>query len=259
MYLFEFSKQIIQIDSNNTWRYVYTIPDPPPDLVPYVNSFSVTPNPVEAGGTITVSWSVSGTDTVLVEVYNSSGQLFRLFENLPLTGVASLAVPVTEPASLRVVVWGANWPDFYVPVAMYERLVSAEVVISVRPTSPHTGYTRAAFQQYERGFMIWRNDTGEVMVFTGSQTGQVTSYPTTSYGTLPDNPYASPPVGYVASMRGFGKVWGNYSAVRDQLGWATVPEQGYDMTIRSYGGEVAYLLPDGRSVVVSPQGYWAIE
>jgi hypothetical protein len=259
VFVSEYDQKIIQISPNDTWRYVSSVPNPPPDLDPSVDAFSVTPDPVNAGDTITISWAVSGTETVLVEVYNSAGDGIAFFDRLPLTGEVYVSVPATEDHSVRVVVWGANLPHFYVPVTMYEHVVSAEAVIAVTRYPSETGYTQAAYQSYEHGFMIWRADTGAVLAFVGSQGGQMYTFAETTYGALPDNPYSDAPAGLIAPIRGFGKVWGGFPTVRDQLGWATGPEQSYDMTIEDFGGEVAYLLPEGREAVVTWQNFWSLK
>jgi hypothetical protein len=36
-----------------------------------------------------------------------------------------------------------------------------------------------------------------------------------------------PPPGLYQPIRGFGKLWRTHPEVRDRLGWATAPEQGF--------------------------------
>ena len=259
VYIIEINDKIMQISANNTWRYVSTIPNPPPDLIPGVEALNVTPDPVNAGDTIIITWAVRNTEMALIEIYNAAGEMITFFDNLPLTGEVYVSVPITEAASLRVVVWGANRPHFYVPVTMYERVVSAEVVTGVTPYPPHTDYAQAAYQRYERGFMIWRADTGAVLVFTGSQGGQTYEFAESDYGTRPDNTITNVPAGFIVPISGFGKVWGNHDFVRDQLGWATGPEQAYEMTIESYGSETGYLLPEGRTALVTWRNFWTLK
>ncbi|MBN1565832.1 MAG: hypothetical protein JXA10_18460 [Anaerolineae bacterium] len=259
VYILNIYNRTLAISANRTWRYVTSIPDPPADLQPSVDALTVTPDPVNAGGTITITWAARNTDTVLIEVYNAANEIITVFEELPLTGEVFVSVPITATAQLRIVVWGANRPNFYVPVKMYEHVISAEAVIGVTAYQPQTIYTQAAYQPYEHGFMIWRADSGAVLVFAGSQGGQLYTFAEDSYGALPDNPYTTPPDGLIAPVSGFGKVWGNTAFVRDQLGWATGPEQPYDMTIESYDTETAYLLPEGRIAQVTWHNFWTLE
>ncbi len=93
----------------------------------------------------------------------------------------------------------------------------------------------ADYQAFERGFMIWNSKTGEVFIYTGSISGNIQSFIQGEYDTLPDNPVAdAPPAGKVKPVNAFGRVWGNFDFVRNALGWATSPEQGYTMTL-TYG------------------------
>ncbi|MEZ4669195.1 MAG: LysM peptidoglycan-binding domain-containing protein [Anaerolineae bacterium] len=119
------------------------------------------------------------------------------------------------------------------------------------PVGPVVTTTWSAYQPYENGFMVWENNTGNVVAFYNN--GSYSVYRALQYGRLPDNPVpdATPP-GRVRPAFGFGKVWGNYSEVRFGLGWATTPEQGYTATFRSsaVGGlsQTCFYLPDGRIV-----------
>ena len=47
-------------------------------------------------------------------------------------------------------------------------------------------------------------------------------------GDPESDPSIVPPAGLLQPIRGFGKVWRENQAVRDRLGWAVAPEQGYD-------------------------------
>jgi hypothetical protein len=122
------------------------------------------------------------------------------------------------------------------------------------PSSPanNTSYTQAAYQQYERGFMLWRADTGAVMVFFGGTSGQMITYAQNTYGTWPDNPIVYTPPGFTRSINGFGKVWGSQPPLRDGIGYALGPEEAFTMTVQtSAGNPTVFSLPDGRSVNVS--------
>jgi LysM domain len=119
------------------------------------------------------------------------------------------------------------------------------------PAGPIVTTTQAAYQLYENGFMIWENNTGNVVAFYNN--GSYALYRASQYGRLPDNPVlGEPPIGRYRPAFGFGKVWGNYVEVRTGLGWALNTEQGYTATFRSsrVGGQsqTCFLLPDGRPV-----------
>jgi hypothetical protein len=107
----------------------------------------------------------------------------------------------------------------------------------------------AAFQPFERGFMVWIGDVRSIYVFyTGSSLGRHSD--TWTEGEVFDT--GEPPAGLVRPERGFGKVWTNELGVRDSIGWATGPEQAYTVRIQTSGADrypYTYLtLPDGRIV-----------
>ena len=119
---------------------------------------------------------------------------------------------------------------------------------------------QAAYQPFEGGLMLWRNDTGGIWVLT--HTGTVLHYEEATYGTRPANPVTeTPPEGLHKPVSGFGRVWGNFERVRNALGWATVPERGYTMTVQAGqpSGFMAYFymtLPDGRVVQIHDNMTW---
>jgi hypothetical protein len=99
----------------------------------------------------------------------------------------------------------------------------------------------AAGQYFERGIMIWIEETDEFYVFeTEPRDGTYKHFYTTTGLTL--NPGASednrvaedPPPGLYEPVSGFGLVWRaevewpEAANVRERLGWATEPESGFD-------------------------------
>lgn len=116
----------------------------------------------------------------------------------------------------------------------------------------------STFQQYERGFMIWRGDTGDILVFTGTTQGNFSRYASQSYGSLPENPVPDvTPAGRVRPIMGFGRLWGNFIPVRTALGWPTASERSFVMRYSATGGQFYMSLPDSRTVVASG-GTWSI-
>lgn len=119
------------------------------------------------------------------------------------------------------------------------------------PSGPVVTTTNAAYQPFQNGFTVWEAATQNVVVFYNNGSYQV--FLVRNYGTLPDNPVLDPtPAGLVRPAFGFGKVWGNYPAVRQALGWATQGETGWTPTFRSSSPagypQTCFVLPDGRPV-----------
>lgn len=227
----------IQINPDLTWHSY---------IMPTVLSVGYSPKPIQPGASMEIFWTVRGTDVALVEVYDlATGELLTLMENLPLTGSAPYDIPTTATGGLNIVVWGANRPDFYTPVTMWERVVQSSIPAHTEDSAVEIT-TQAAFQQYENGFMIWQADTGEINVFFGANGGIMGGYPQEIYEPYPDNPFHDVPDGFIRPISGFGRLWGSYPGIKDTLGWATAPEQSYQLTIQERGLSTWFSLPDGR-------------
>ncbi len=139
-----------------------------------------------------------------------------------------------------------------VAMVMLGIAVAPTTQANAQPTNSINVY--AAFQNYENGFMIWRSDTNKIYVFYRNFTdgGTYAEFPETAYATLPDNPVTDPtPNGLVRPVRGFGRVWGNFSEVQANLGWATTPESGYNATLYTIPNTLFIALPNASFISLS--------
>lgn len=90
----------------------------------------------------------------------------------------------------------------------------------------------AAWEPFERGGMLWRNDRNQVAVF----------YEGDGWTTLPDRwdqvssapGRGAPPSGRQIPIRGFGWIWGTRDDVFRGLGWATGEEKGLCIMIQDF-------------------------
>ena len=221
-YLTQLDQTVIQINPDLTWTRIGASDNPQPSVL----GFRATPNPMMRGEPATLSWQVSGVDSVLIEVYDVANSQFPVdvIDNLPLIGTLTYRPAINLNADLRFIIWGVNHSHHPVLVTLWERVVQSELVIEVRQ-SPETT-TQAAFQQYENGFMIWQADTGTVMVLGGRLGGQVLTFSVNSYASwsgvssdfyIPNN--------RVRPINAFGKVWYEVQQVRDMIGYAVEPER----------------------------------
>jgi hypothetical protein len=72
-------------------------------------AFVVLPPVVAPGDTVTLSWSLTGADEALIELYNrSTGALAGVFEDLPTLGEATITIPDTFANGARFVLWAAD-------------------------------------------------------------------------------------------------------------------------------------------------------
>jgi hypothetical protein len=122
------------------------------------------------------------------------------------------------------------------PTATFITQPTVDLSVTPYPTPPpeRVVTTLAAYQPYQAGFMLWRQDTDDVYVFVqlSSNGGWVRVFSKTAYESFP-TPTDTPPSGFVTPVNAFGKVW-SQTEVRDSLGWATAPEQGYNATISDF-------------------------
>lgn len=252
LYLTQLDNTIIQINNNGTWQYANT-----PPVSPVIDFFTANPITVTPSGSVTLNWQARGVELVLIETYDSTGAIHNVLQDLPIYGNTTITIP-SSWSSARCVIYGANRYRGYSPVPMYARLVSSELTVTVQADSGTTTTTQAAFQVYQKGYMVWEAATGGVMVFYGNNGGIMAGYPQSTYETLLDNPISDVPAGCIRSINGFGRVWGNYADVRNGLGCALTPEQNYTMTITSFNSRpsIYYSFPDGRTAKTTRGGFW---
>ena len=90
-----------------------------------------------------------------------------------------------------------------------------------------------AQQQFERGQMLnvilpGPGETTQKTIYVLYNDGTAQRFPDTYVESSPEpTPFATPPVGFLAPQRGFGKVWRDNPDVRQRLGWAASGEQTY--------------------------------
>ncbi len=140
------------------------------------------------------------------------------------------------------------------------RVPPAPIVLTPVPQQPNTTSfnVRIQYQRFDNGFMFWRADNGEISVYVGQASGTTLSYPSYTYGLLPDNPVnEATPAGHYRPAFGIGKVWGNYFNVRSNLGWAISPEVSFVTTVTRTGSYFNFNIPDGRLVSVNPNRTWS--
>lgn len=224
-----------------------------------IDTFTVTPDPVERGGMVTLTWNAPGAESVGITPVSPDGIfLTTVAHDLAASGSFEIQVPEEFVTSITYHLWAldANGVarDAYATVGIicpYE-----EYFASRCPQS--RDYIQAAYEPFERGYMVWRSDTREIYVLYGD--GFYQTYEDTWHEGDPVDIEGTPPQGLFAPVRGFGNLWANQQEVRDALGWPTAAESGYTMlleTVRGgsgrYGGiGVYFTLPDDRVVNLYP-------
>lgn len=239
--------------------------------LPVIEAFSVEPSEIERGGTVTVTWAVTGASEVVVGPIDPDGFYVRPDAPMPATGSLTYTAFALDYTSADYFIVAVNEAGGTV-TATASATVRCPYTYAVSDPTAQDGTCPlaaaveipAAHQRYERGEMIWRSDRTEIVALYGNGT----------YERFPDNyvegeTYAYPseaPEGYVAPIRGFGKVWVNSQNAQANLGWALEAEIGYSPMVQSiaYGqvglaSSVDYLtLPDGAWVGLYPDGTWRV-
>jgi hypothetical protein len=218
-------------------------------------SFTAGPDPVERGGTVTLTWDVRNPSHVSITRL-SPADIF-LLENVEASNIAasgSMALSLPDEYVTAVTYYlGASDANgvilgTYVTVGiicLYDEYIASECPLT-------QDYVPAAYEPFEGGHMVWRGDTREIYVLYDN--GSYETYQDTWNEGEPINIEETPPQGLLPPVRGFGKLWTSQPSVRDRLGWATAEEIGYSMLIETvcvgrHGlTDIYFRLPDNRVV-----------
>lgn len=195
---------------------------PTAPVVPEAVTAETTPESVAAVPTLTPAAEV----TPLIEMGAADGLAVPPTE-LPPAATATFT-PVTTPLP----------PGFPTPVM-------AEIQV--------------AEQLFEHGRMFWLQPTGQIWVLTitGEGHGDWTVYPDEFIDTAPTlAPTFTAVAGLIVPDRGFGKLWREVPAIREQLGYAVTPEFGYVSRYAYYAGGTidasgAYIAGSGYHILYS--------
>jgi hypothetical protein len=224
-----------------------------------IDTVTVTPNPVERGGKVTVTWNAPGAESVGITPVSPDGIfLTTVAHDLAASGSIEIQVPEEFVTSITYHLWARDANGVaqgaYATVGIicpYEEYFASRCPLS-------RDRVEAAYEPFERGHMVWRGDTREIYVLYDD--GFYQAYEDTWHEGDPVDIEGTPPQGFFAPARGFGNLWAKQQEVRDALGWATAEESGYAMLLETvpggsgrYGGiGVYFTLPDGRVVNLYP-------
>jgi LysM repeat protein len=170
-------------------------------------------------------------------------------QNPPESPVESLEgdeAPITEPDSPSA------------PVEPAEPTVTQQNVPLVPP--PTYATMRVAFFPFERGYMLWLEDTNQIYVLISEDSareGTFTTYLDTWQEGMPaTDETILPPPGFSQPEQGFGLAWRTYPGVRDSLGWGTGGTVRYTGLVIRDNGRVLVNGPDNRVYDLAVDGGW---
>ncbi len=213
-------------------------PSQPPAGAPVIESFTADHTSIVEGETIHVTWKATGGTEAIITWMGKYGVVDGISNLNPDGGTVAIA-PHSGPVILYVRnSAGTTQMTLTLTFVCLNPWVPelASAMQGKCPNPAETGW--AAQQPFEHGFMLWLQPSQTIYVFFNDYGGQ-------TYRMYPDNfkegdpefdPSLEPPVGLHQPIRGFGLVWRTYPDVRENLGWATAPESGFNTWRQSYQG-----------------------
>lgn len=239
-------------------------PVQPPPQSDMITTFTATPDTVNRGAAVTLSWAINGTGGVVIE------------QTVPGRTDVLTVVSAQSPQGTATV----YLPDYVAYTATFtlrasdDPAATAQAVVNVH--CPYTFFfgtgdgcpaaedstIRGTYQDFENGTMVWRSDTNEIYVHYDD--GTAAYYPESTYAWMGEPEVSDvPPLERQVPVSGFGKVWANAEGVREALGWALDTEQGYQMRVQPVAPTrqphpqfaVYFTLPGGE-VIGTGYGVW---
>jgi len=251
-----------------------TPPPPTAALAPQVLSFTADPTITQnLGDAVHLAWEASGQRAELCPLIGPGP--FNC-QDVPLTGEQDFIVDeqALTYIGFALRVYGDETTvletvEFHPQCQNLRQWFFADPPL--RCPAQETLASFAAAQHFERGVMVWIQETDEFYVFydepdeQGFQVAHRTVGLQLKPGASEDNRLGeAPPPGLYEPVSGFGLVWRGevewpYGGdVRERLGWATAPEFGYDTAYQCATPSYprlwnCFLLgPDGEVILLRP-------
>lgn len=272
-------------DGGATWRPVLAVPEPlgwvqslavSPDLETDPSLFAFTSRAVLGSADAGETWQVAG-EVLLAERMGEAWSSVATY--VPAgNGGPLLLVALGDGSVLRLDPWSLQWNPLPTTTATPTPLLlptGTPTPCAVSVTRFASTYARhqealgcaldaehttwAAWQPFERGAMLWLEETREIWVLEDD--GHWERFSDTWTEDQPaSDPGLVPPQGLFQPVRGFGKVWreilGGPAAA---VGWAVAPEEGRQALWQPFQGGWIF-QPEGiRPLVVFAEGRWSQE
>lgn len=233
---------------------------------PAISYFVASPEEAAPGEPVLLFWSAEGIE----------GAIYRL----DAAGVPGQTWQVEPEGSLTVSLRGDGEEETFV-LAVTNGVATVEARVVVGQSCAVAWYvipgppglcpagdqvpTDAAAQRFERGWMFWLAELGQIVVLYDEPSAQDDATPAWQMVSNPyvegmpeDDPGLVPPEGMAQPRRGFGLVWRDAPTVRDRLGWATGAETPFSTTYQLAGPEgsqgMVFTTLDGQVILLVPGG-----
>jgi hypothetical protein len=264
----------------------------PPAGQPVILSYAVDPTEAVPGATVALSWTSANASSAELTTYSASSAPTTLTA-LPPSGSLAVTIGKDEKGAyalnLTVRDRAGNTDQRY----RYVSLLCLDPFFFTSSNKPITGgcpYRPAvvvggAEEAFEHGRMLWLAPIPAANTPSGTAQGAAI-YVLYDAGVMDawgvwqkyddawtagepeSDPTLQPPAGLYQPVRGFGKLWRETPGLRDKLGWAKAPEQGYndsayqaqlrpgnppgDLYLRAANSAIIYLQVDGYWWSITP-------
>lgn len=205
---------------------------------PSILSFTSDKTITDLGDMIALTWtSINGMGATLYHV-QPSGQLGTWWEVDP-NGSFTYEIATNEYNATRFLLFVYADSEIYAQAELAVTLNCLDEWFFDSPPdvcpSAAPLISDAAEQQFEHGSMIWIKEEDVILVLFDDEIFSpkwLAFSDDWNDGDMVEDPAIDPPDGYYEPERGFGLVWREQEAVRDRLGWALVPEVGYETAVQ---------------------------
>lgn len=243
------------------------VPSATPPYTAQVVTFTADKSAVHQGDSIRMTWDVRNVDHVSLTL-TAWGQteVKTHIEDLPASGSTMLTIPQFPWGSSKKAIVNLNGytsrsgdPTFTVPYVLTlacDTHFTSDASNDCAMTEPVQ--VGAAYETFERGFMVWDGNSKTIWVLynNGRADRAADSW------TNGDITFSDPtPAGRTLPQHGFGQLWTSNEIIRNAIGWALGPEQGYTGTFQmaataDTGVRVDYITtPDGHTFRVQDFGW----
>lgn len=236
-----------------------------------IHAFQANVDVADPGDTITLSWHWSGGDQATIHHLLPTGQLASDYWEVGPTGSLEYTIsPLRRNTDMFALYVRDAQGTTAQATLQVDLRCTAEWFFDTAPDIcpfEEALFGPGAEQPFEHGVMLWVGPEDRIYVlFDDAQSPRWTAFADEwNQGEPASNPALDPPAGLQQPVRGFGLVWREQAGVRNRLGWATGPEQGYQtalqrtshyrypvLYIRALDGGVWQLGPNGGSWTFLP-------
>lgn len=237
-----------------------------PTVIPEIIFFTSDLVNIPAGGQTTLRWQTNNSPVVTLEQINAQGQITASF-SVSSTGTQIVSVTTALGNKITYRLTAKNGRNITTRALSINVLCGSPWFYNPAPGAcPLEAPVRTTliFQSFERGVAFYVPTTRTVYLLSNGDNNRVNAYPMDwDYSPLPT---LSPPSGLLQPTGEIGyifakKAWSDGQPIVNLLGWATLPQQGYESVVqRGTPTDVYIRRPDGAvyRLALAGIGKWTV-